>query len=83
MKKITISVNDKLAREARRTAKSDGKTLEKVILDWLKSYPRKKVSIREVDAMMKRLRRTVRSNGPYTRDEMNERQPPPKVSQDM
>jgi len=73
MKKITISVNDDLARKARRTAKSDGKTLEEVILEWLQSYPRKKVSAREYDTLMKRLRRTVRTAGPYTRDEMNER----------
>ena len=72
MKKITISADDDLVREARRTAKSAGKTLEEVILEWLKSYPRKKVSAREYDALMKRLRRTVRSFGPYTRDEMNE-----------
>jgi len=73
MKKITITVADILAREARRTAKSDGKTLKEVILDWLKSYPRRKVSAREFDALMTRLRRTVRSAGPYTREEMNER----------
>lgn len=73
MKKITISADDDLVREARRTARSDGKTLEEVILEWLKSYPRKRTSPREYDALMKRLRRTVCSNGPYTREEMNER----------
>jgi hypothetical protein len=73
MKKITISADDDLVREARRTAKSEGKTLEDVILEWLKTYPRKKASAREYDTLMKRLRRTVRTDGPYTRDEMNER----------
>ena len=73
MKKITISADDDLVREARRPAKSAGKTLEEAIREWLKSNPRKTVSAREYDALMKRLRRTVRSNGPYTRDEMNER----------
>jgi hypothetical protein len=73
MKKITISANDVLVRRARMTAKSQGKTLEEAILKWLESYPRKKVSAREYDALMKRLRRTVRTAGPYTRDEMNER----------
>jgi hypothetical protein len=73
MKKIMISADDDLVREARRTAKSDGKTLEEVILEWLKSYPRGKGSAREYHALMKRLRRTVRSASPYTRDEMNER----------
>jgi hypothetical protein len=73
MKKITISVNDDLAREARRTANSVGKTLEEVMLEWLESYPRKKVSAREYNTLMKQLRRTIRSAGPYTREEMNER----------
>ena len=73
MKKITISANDDLVRQARMTARSLGKTLEEAILEWLESYPRKKVSACEYDALMKRLRRTVRSAGPYTRDEMNER----------
>ena len=73
MKKITISASDDLVRRARRTARSDGKTLEEVLLEWLESYPRKKVSAREYDSLMERLRRTVRSAGPYTREEMNKR----------
>jgi hypothetical protein len=73
MKKITISAADDFVKEARMTAKSLGKTLEEAILEWLESYPRKKVSAREYDALMKRLRRTVRTAGPYTRDEMNDR----------
>jgi hypothetical protein len=73
MKKITISASEDLVRRARRTARSEGKTLEEVILEWLQSYPRKKVSAREYDTLMKRLRRTVRTAGPYTRNEMNER----------
>jgi Post-segregation antitoxin CcdA len=73
MKKITISADDDLVKEARMTARSLGKTLEEAILEWLESYPRKKVSARESDALMKRLRRTVRTAGPYTRDEMNDR----------
>jgi hypothetical protein len=50
-----------------------GKTLEEVIFEWLESYARKEVSAEEYDAAMMRLRKTVRSAGPYTRDEMNER----------
>jgi hypothetical protein len=50
-----------------------GKTLEEVIIEWLESYARKEVSAEEYDALMKQLRRTVRSSGPYTRYEMNER----------
>ena len=50
-----------------------GKKLEEAMLEWLESYAWKKASAREYDALMKRLRRTVRTAGPYTRDEMNER----------
>jgi Post-segregation antitoxin CcdA len=73
MKKITISADEELVKRARSTAKSMGKTLEEAILDWLEGYAQKKVSAREYDALMKRLRRTVRFAGSYTRDEMNER----------
>jgi len=73
MKKLTISVNEDLVRRARKTARFPGKTLEEAILEWLESYAWKKRSAREYDALMKRLRRTVRTAGPYMRDEMNER----------
>jgi hypothetical protein len=73
MKKITISANEDLIRRARRTARFLGKTLEEAVLEWLEAYAWKKASAREYDALMKRLRRTVRTAGPYTREEMNER----------
>jgi len=50
-----------------------GKTLDEVIIEWLGSFARKEVSSEEYDALMQRLRRTVRLSGPYTRDELNER----------
>ena len=73
MKNITISADENLIRRARRTARFLGKTLEEATLEWLESYAWKNASAREYDALMMRLRRTVRSDGPYTRDEMNER----------
>jgi hypothetical protein len=73
MRKITISASEDLIKRARKTAQSLGKTLEEAIIEWLESYARKEVSAREYDTLMKRLRRTVRTAGPYTRDEMNER----------
>jgi hypothetical protein len=73
MKKIMITADQDLVKRTRITAKSMGKTLEEAILDWLKGYAQKKVSAREYDALMKRLRRTVRFAGPYSRDAMNER----------
>jgi hypothetical protein len=73
MKKITILASNDLVNRARMTAKSDGTTLEKAILHSLKAYPRKRVAVREYEELMKKLRRTVRTNAPYTRDKMNER----------
>ena len=73
MKKITISACEDLIKRARKTAESLGKTLEGTIIEWLELYARKEVSARKYDSLMKRLRRTVRADGPYTRDEMNER----------
>jgi hypothetical protein len=73
MKNITISADENLIRRARQTARFLGKTLEEAMFEWLESYAWKNVSARKYDALMKRLRRTVRSAGPYTRDEMNKR----------
>lgn len=73
MKTITISAEEDLVRRARKTARFLGKTLEEAMLEWLEAYAWQSVSVGEYDAMMKRLRQTVRSAGPYTRDEMNER----------
>ena len=73
MENVAISANEDLIQRARKTAQLMGKTLEEVIIEWLESFARKEVSAEEYDALMRRLRRTVRSSGPYTRDEMNER----------
>jgi len=73
MNKITISASEDLIKRARKTARSLGKTLEEAIIEWLESYAGKEVSAREYDTLMKRQRRTVRTAGPYSRDEMNER----------
>jgi hypothetical protein len=73
MKKVTLSADAHLIKRARQVARSQGKTLNEAIREWLVQFTQQAGRAEEYDALMKRLRRTVRTNGPYTRDEMNER----------
>lgn len=49
------------------------RTLNDAFREWLVQFTQRAGTAEEYDALMKRLRRTVRSDGPYTRDQMNER----------
>lgn len=73
MKNITLSADEHLIERARHTAQSQHKTLNAAFREWLEDYVAKSGSLAEYDQLMERLRRRVRSSGPYTRDEMNER----------
>lgn len=73
MKNITLSADEDLIEQARKTAKEQHKTLNLAFREWLEDYVAKSGSVAEYDQLMQRLRRRVRSHGPYTRDEMNER----------
>jgi hypothetical protein len=73
MKTLRVTVKRGLNKRAEMTARSQGKTLNQAISEWLESYAPIPGSAREYDQLMKRLRRYVRVSGPYTRDEMNER----------
>jgi hypothetical protein len=53
-------------------ARSQHKTLNAAFREWLEQYAAKPGGGAAVDALMRRLKH-VRSAGPYTRDEMNER----------
>jgi hypothetical protein len=56
----------------RLVARSQHKTLNAAFREWLEQYAAQAGGGAAVDALMRRLRH-VRSAGPYTRDEMNER----------
>lgn len=73
MKNITFSADEDLIERARDAARSQKRTLNDAFREWLGEFARQAGSVEEYHALMDRLRRTVRSNGPYTRDEMNER----------
>jgi hypothetical protein len=73
MKNITLSADEDLIERARHTAQAQHKTLNSAFREWLEDFVAKSGSLAEYDQLMERLRRRVRSSGPYTRDEMNER----------
>ncbi len=72
MKNITLSADEELIERARLIARCQHTTLNAVFREWLQSFTAQAGDEREFDALMRRLRH-IRSGGPYTRDEMNER----------
>lgn len=73
MKNITLSADEDLIERARQIARDQKRTLNEAFRDWLVQFTRQSGRVEEANALIDRLRKTVRSNGPYTRDEMNER----------
>jgi len=72
MKNITLSAEETLIEQARLVARSRHMTLNAAFREWLEQYAAQAGDGAAVDALMRRLKH-VRSAGPYTRDEMNER----------
>lgn len=72
MRNITLSAEAALIEQARLVAQARHKTLNAAFREWLEQYAAQSGGGAAVEALMRRLRH-VRSAGPYTRDEMNER----------
>ena len=72
MKNITLSADEELIERARLVARSQHTTLNAAFREWLQQFTARSGNGREFDAVMRRLRH-IRSTGPYTRAEMNER----------
>jgi len=72
MKNITLSADEGLIERARTVARSRRITLNAAFREWLEQYSAQAGDGAAVEALMRRLKH-VRSAGPYTRDEMNER----------
>jgi hypothetical protein len=72
VKNVTLSADENLIEQARLVARSRHKTLNAAFREWLEQYAAQAGGGAAVDALMRRFRH-VRSAGPYTRDEMNER----------
>jgi hypothetical protein len=73
MKKITLSADENVIKQARKIARSQNRTLNAAFREWLFQFTDQAGRAEEYDALMKRLRSHVRLAGPYTRDEMNKR----------
>lgn len=72
MKNVSLSADESLIEQARLVARSQHKTLNAAFREWLEHYAAQAGGGAAVDALMRRLRH-VRSTGPFTREEMNER----------
>jgi hypothetical protein len=72
MKKITLSADEELIRQARLVARSQHKTLNAAFREWLTHYASQSGSTQELDSLMKRLCH-VRAGDHFIRDVMNER----------
>jgi hypothetical protein len=72
MKNITLSADENLIEQARIVAQGRHTTLNSAFREWLEQYAAQSGAGAAVEAMMRRLRH-IRSAGPYTRDDMNER----------
>ena len=69
---VTLSAEDALIEQAREKAERERTTLNALFRDWLKRYVQQERAGERFDELMCRLAH-VRSGGPYTRDELNER----------
>jgi hypothetical protein len=72
MKNITLSAEENLIEQARLVAQTRHTTLNAAFREWLEQYAAQAGGGAAVEALMRRLKH-VRSSGPYTREEMNER----------
>lgn len=72
VKNVTLTADENLIEQARLVAQARHTTLNSAFREWLEQYAAQSGGGAAVDALMRRLRH-VRSSGPYTRDEMNER----------
>jgi hypothetical protein len=72
MKNVTLSAEESLIEQARLVAQARHTTLNAAFREWLDQYAAQSGAGAAVDALMSRIRH-VKSSGPYSRDEMNER----------
>lgn len=72
MKNITLGADDELIEQARLVARQQHRTLNAAFREWLLQFTVESGSVREYDALMRRLRH-VRVGSALTRDERNER----------
>lgn len=72
MKNVTLSADENLIEQARLVAQARRTTLNAAFREWLEQYAAQAGGGAAIESLMRRLRH-IKSSGPYTRDEMNER----------
>jgi hypothetical protein len=72
VKNITFSADEEVIERAREVAKAEHKTLNVAFREWLAGYAARRGNLQQYRALMERLKH-IDSNGPYSREEMNER----------
>lgn len=73
MKNVTLSADEQLIEQARRTAKAQHKTLNQAFREWLAEYTRRESDQKAIDGLYKRLSYVDSGGRKYSREEMNER----------
>lgn len=72
MTTVTLNINEALLEKAKNGMRDHHVTLDEVVERAIMPYVKNEQDMREYDEFMAKLR-YVKSAGPYTRDEMNER----------
>ncbi|MBF0371735.1 MAG: hypothetical protein HQL52_20055 [Magnetococcales bacterium] len=72
MKNITLSAEASLIDQAREKASNENSSLNHLFRQWLEDYVDRERIVREYKEFMESVSH-VKTGGPYTRDEMNER----------
>ncbi len=72
LKNVTLSAEENLIRQARKSAQQEHTTLNAMFRQWLTRYVRQKQSATDYESLMQDLS-YARAGQSYSRDEMNER----------
>jgi len=73
MKNITLSAEEHLIEQARRTAQAQHKTLNAAFREWLEQYAAQAGDVEAYERLMKKLKGHVVAGRKFSREEMNER----------
>jgi hypothetical protein len=73
VKNITLSADENLIAEARRTAAEQHTTLNAAFREWLEQFSGRARKMREFDEFFARTQKYFTVDRKYTRDELNER----------
>ena len=73
MRNITLSADERLIEDARARARAEHTTLNAQFRHWLEDYVGRRERAERIMQTIEELGKTIKTHGPYTRDELNER----------